>query len=218
MLRGIAVLAAAVVPLLGLAACADELPAEDPAAVEVSHSNGLKTYEVPSAGFSIAVPEAWRSANADELFSDEAVAEARTELPELAPVMELLATPDSPMKLIAFDPDLAGEDFATNLNVVVEQLPAGMKRQRYWDLTLEQLMRALGPDVHIDEKQLELPGGWAMNLSYQGFSLGDQTLSTVQYFFHRPGRGYVLTYTTLPDRLPEAAPDYERSARTFRVG
>jgi hypothetical protein len=215
-LRGLALLAT-VLALLALAACGGDAPAEDPTAVQVASSKGLTTYDVRSQDFSLAVPEDWRTASVDELLDEETMAAARAEAPTLAPLLETLATESSPIKLVAFDPAANAEAFATNVNVFVEPLPSGFTRQRYFDVNLEQLMRLFGPDVAIEEQQVRLPGGWAMRLSYQAFSAGPQILSTVQYVFFRRDTGYVLTYTTLPDRLAEAAEDFERSARTFSV-
>jgi hypothetical protein len=99
----------------GFAACGggDDEP------TRVGEADGLATYEVESSGFSIGVPADWQAVDADEAFEKETLEAMREADPELAPILDAIAAPDSPIRLVAVDPD-ADDGFATNVNVVVE--------------------------------------------------------------------------------------------------
>lgn len=207
-------------PLVALALTALLLPAcgggdEDADEPErVAQSGDLTTYEVSSAGFSVAVPPDWRTASADEAFTEDRLREMEAENPQLAPLLDELEGPDSLVKLVAFDPDVEG-DFATNLNVLVEPVTVDITREQYFDATVSNVRKQLGADV--EQERVDLPAGEALHLDYEQ-SAGDGEIATVQYVLFEDETGYVLTYTTLPRRLAERAEEFERSARSFELG
>src|ERR671914_1943069 len=68
---------------------------------------GFTTYAVPSANFSIAVPQSWRTFTVEEAFGDgNVVDDFMRENPEFEQYREVFSDPGSPMRLIAIDPDL----------------------------------------------------------------------------------------------------------------
>jgi hypothetical protein len=213
MTRLLLILVAVALAALLLPACGGggEDAGEEPQ--EVEESGDFTRYEVSSAGFSIAVPKDWRTASADEAFTEDRLREMEAENPQLAPLLDALEGPDSLVKLVAFDPDVEGE-FATNLNVLVEPVTVDITREQYFDATVSNVKKQLGADV--EQERVDLPAGEALHLDYeQSTSVGE--IATVQYVLFEDETGYVLTYTTLPRRLAERAEEFERSARSFEL-
>ena len=139
--------------------------------------------------------------------------EIRKEDPELADQIEPIAQPGSPVKFVAIDPDVQ-DDFATNANVYVEEVPEGVTREQYFDATLQQVTEALGAP---EQEQVTLPAGEALRLSYEQEIASGRKIAILQYILFENGTGYVITYTTLPDRSSEYAETFESSARTFAL-
>jgi hypothetical protein len=199
--------------LLTLAACGggDDEP-ESAQPERTGEQNGLAAYEVASGGFSISVPEEWKAANIDEVIDEDALDEIRKEDPELAEQIEPIAQPGSPVKFVAIDPDIQ-DDFATNTNVYVEEVPEGVTRDQYFDATIQQITEALGAP---EQEQTTLPAGETLKLAYEQ-TAGGRKIAILQYILFENGTGYVITYTTLPDRSSEYADTFETSARTFAL-
>ena len=111
-----------VVTALLLAGCgAGSEGADEPEAQRTT--GGQTTYKVASAGISIAVPESWRTISADEFDKGGGMEDVIRETPALEPYVEAFQGPNSVLKFVAVDPKVRDE-FATNLNVIVEELPA----------------------------------------------------------------------------------------------
>jgi hypothetical protein len=199
--------------LLTLAACGggDDEP-ESAQPERTGEQNGLAAYEVASGGFSISVPEEWKAANIDEVIDEDALDEIRKEDPELAEQIEPIAQPGSPVKFVAIDPDIQ-DDFATNTNVYVEEVPEGVTRDQYFDATIQQITEALGAP---EQEQTTLPAGETLKLAYEQ-TAGGRRIAILQYILFENGTGYVITYTTLPERSSEYADTFETSARTFAL-
>jgi hypothetical protein len=199
--------AAAVLPACGGGDDAAEKPRK------VEESGDLATYEVRSAGFSVGVPNEWRTASADEALTEDQIREMKNEDPEFAPLLDALEEPDSPIRLVAYDPE-AEDGFATNLNVLVEPVTVEITREEYFRATVANVRQQLGAEV--DERRLALPAGEALQLTYeQPREEGGSAVATVQYILFENDTGYVLTYVTLPPGLAERTEQFERSARSF---
>jgi hypothetical protein len=173
---------------------------------------GFTTYEVDAAGFSVAVPSSWRTVRVQDIVDEEFMNELLRENPELEPLAEAMAGPDSIIKLFAADPAVV-EGFATNLNVIVE--PAkGFSQQEYFDATVENIER-LSPETELAQERASLPAGDALVLRYTEDS--PPKTAILQYVLFRDEAGYVLTYTTLPKLTADYEETFSRSARSFRV-
>ena len=220
---GPVVLAAAV--LLLLPACGGDgdeggepEPSPAPATTTAAESGDQEVYEVESAGFAIAVPESWNAASVDDFRESGALEQAAEENPDLAPMLEALARPDSIMKFIAGDPELR-KDFATNVNVIREELPAGMDQEGDEAANLANIGQALRVEGDIEEERVDVEAGEALRIAYEhGITQGgeERRFAVVQYIVAREGEGYVITYTTVPDALAGYEPQFDESARSFR--
>jgi hypothetical protein len=180
-------------------------------------SAGFTTYEVSRAGISIDVPSTWTTATADEVFDATGTESVEDEDPEVAEILRMLAQPNSPMKFFAFDPD-ATAGFATNANVILEDVPGGFTREEYFEASLGQIRRLVDPEG-LEEERVQLPAGEALHLTYEQTTPGTaRTNTTIQYVLFEEGTGYVLTYSVLPDRVDEYSATFERSAQSFQIG
>jgi hypothetical protein len=199
--------------LLALSACGggDESPEQ------IADEEGLATYEVASSNFSIGVPSDWQVLSADEALDDETLDEIRERDPRLAPLLDQIASEDSPVKLFGVAP--AAEDgFTTNLNVVViDDVPEGTTREDYFASSARQL-EDFGV-TEVEEERVELPAGEALVLRYEHtLGGGAQPLAALQYILLENGTGYTFTYTTLASAAEQHAAEFQRSAESFRIG
>jgi hypothetical protein len=200
--------------LVALVACGgDDDGPESAAPQKTSEANGLAAYEVASGGFTISVPESWKAANIDQVVDEGALDEIRRQDPALADQIEPIAQPGSPVKFVAVDPDIQ-DDFATNATVYVEEVPEGVTQDQYFDATLDQVTEELGA---VDQERVTLPGGEALKLAYEQEIAAGRQIAILQHVLFENGTGYVLTYTTLPDRSSEYAETFDASARSFAL-
>ena len=182
-------------------------------------SAGSTTYDVASAGLSIAVPESWRTISADEFSEGGEWEDVVTETPALAPYAQAFQGPDSVLKFAAVDPSVQDE-FATNLNVIVEELPAGTTLDDYEQAFVSQLESLPNLVGAVDRQRVELPAGPALKASYKLTLLTSGktwTVSTRQYALVDEGRAFILTYTTLPDQAAAYEDTFARSAESLRL-
>jgi hypothetical protein len=179
---------------------------------------GFTTHAVPSAGFSIAVPESWETFTAGEVFGDGGGLEQMArENPEYAPYLDALADPRSPMKLIAVDPDVRGA-FATNLNVIAQDVADDFSFEDFVADSEAEVQSLARSARDFERDVVELPAGSAQRLRFRGqFRQNGETrsVSTLQYGVVANGWAYVLTYTTLPEFAAEYETDFVRSAMSF---
>ena len=122
------------------------------------------------------------------------------------------------LKFAAVDPNVQ-DDFATNLNVIVEELPAGTTLDDYEEAFVSQLQSLPNVVGAIDRQRVELPAGPALRASYKltlTTSGKTWTVSTRQYALVEEGRAFILTYTTLPAQALLRRP-FTRSAQSLRL-
>jgi hypothetical protein len=196
-----------------------DAPAPAPSATTTTASGNLELYEIESAGFALGVPESWNAASVDDFRESGAIEEATRENPNLAPFLEQLRQPNSLIKFVAGDPE-SREGFATNVNVIVEELPPGVEAEEYEQANLANIRKGLALEGEIDEERVGLPAGEALRLEYQhGVGPGGErlTLAVVQYIVTGEGEGYVVTYSTVPEALADYEPQFDESAASFSL-
>jgi hypothetical protein len=182
-------------------------------------SNGQTSYNVASEGFAVAAPESWRAISVDQLTNNGELEAMFKETPALERYAEAFRGPNSPLKFFAMDPNIRNA-FATNLNITVEELPAGMTLDGYEQASRSQLQTLTNIVGEFGSERVELPAGQALRLTYQLKLTASgrlRTASTLQYIFVGGGVAYVLTYTTLPEFASDYEDEFAESARSFRL-
>jgi hypothetical protein len=186
---------------------------------QVGESAGLTRYQVSSQGFSIGVPPEWRVVSVDEALPEAERRQLARDNPEFAPLLEAIGSDAQPIKLIAFDPEVQ-EAFATNVNVVVVPLPSGTSLREFVAANLADIRGFSGRVGQLRSRPAQLPSGAAHRLEY-GLRLtaGGRrfTAATLQYLVVGPDRGYVVTFTTLPELSDRYSPTFDRTIRSLRL-
>jgi hypothetical protein len=160
------------------------------------------------------VPASWIAV--DNRVPAHVVERLSRENPRLAPFMRGLAQRNSPMKFIALDP-VVRNGFATNVNVVVAPVPAGVTFSDYRRGLVAELRSLVGTG-RIAQSEVTVAGARGLRVRYRfQLKLGTTyTVQTLQYAFLRPGRSVVVTYTTLPRSAARYEAMFERSAASIR--
>jgi hypothetical protein len=180
---------------------------------KVDQTPDLAQYDVRSEGFSVGVPPAWVALNADELPTQEEIADVLGDNPEMRPYLEAMAEEDSLVKFMALDPG-SDPELTTNLNVGVESPSAEVTREQYFEAMQAQVAQVFSAD--IDSDRVSLPAGQAVRLTYEHSAAGFP-VAVLQYFLLEDGKGYALTFTTHPDELDRRTAEFKRSARSFTI-
>lgn len=182
-------------------------------------SGDLSVYEVPGEHFSIGVPASWSALSPDRVFKGGSLETFVADNPDMKGLADAMRGPNALIKFLAFDPAVE-RGFATNANVIVETVPSWMKFDDYVQASLEQLRAAAFVSGSVQSEEVSLPGGRAEKLSYLAdfnYPSGKRTVAILQYALLRAAHGYVISFSTLPDRTDEYAATFRRSAETFRI-
>jgi hypothetical protein len=203
--------------LLALAACGGgEEAAEGPYSKRVEGAQTV--YELTEPRFSLGVPSSWTAITRDELKKTGALERFAKDNPAVAPVLEGVLQPGSPVKFFALDPAVE-QDFVTNVNVVVQNVPDDLELSELAELSVAEL-RHLGVVHGLKTTEVSLPAGPAVEIRFRfraRYGTADRTVATLQYALLDHGWSYVVTYSTLPELESRYASAFEESARSFRV-
>ncbi|MGH2786247.1 MAG: hypothetical protein ACRDJ1_13380 [Actinomycetota bacterium] len=187
----------------------------------VSIPSGWTAQTLSADGFKLGLPPGWKQIAPGEV--DSALEELRGENPEIAELIEsqLAGSLSNLVRFFAFDtrsPTLS-EEFATNVNVVVEQLQVDVEFAQYLEANLSQLRQLPGVSVSLDDGNLSLPGGRAALIKSQ-FTLnapsGPREIDVTQYLMLKGRRGFILSMTTTPAHAATYESLFEQIARTFQ--
>jgi hypothetical protein len=179
---------------------------------------GFTVRLVRSAGFSIALPKAWQSLDAQEALKSESMQRFLKINPELEPSIQALAQPSSPIKLLAVGP---GHDrgFVTNLNVLVSRIPSGVTYEQWSAAEIAELKKVPTIDGLVQEETLLEPGR-ALHATYRtsiNRQSGRFTAHIDQYLVKEGSSLYVVTFTTTPRLVGSLESTFSKSVRTFRL-
>jgi hypothetical protein len=202
---------------LALAACGGGDDSRDPAYSK--RVEGAQTvYELAEPHFSLGVPTSWTAITRDELAETGAVERFAKDNPAVAPVIEGVTRPGSPVKFLALDPAVE-HGFATNVNVVVQDVPDDLELSELADLSAAEL-RSLGVVQGLKTTAVSLPAGPAVKITFRlqaRYGAVSRTVATLQYALLDDGKSYVVTYSTLPELQSRYASAFEESARSLRL-
>lgn len=179
----------------------------------------LTVYELSEPQFSLGVPKSWTAITRDELRETGAVERFSRDNPGVAPMLEGILRPGSPMKFVALDP-AAKQRFVTNVNVVVQDAPDDTELADLAEASAAEL-RSLGVVRALRTSMVTLPAGEAVKITYRmelRYGNATRSVATLQYALIDDGQSYVVTYSTLPDLAPRYATAFADSAQSFRLG
>jgi hypothetical protein len=179
----------------------------------------LVRHTVPGTAFSVSVPSTWKSIDYRQVATTDLLDRLVRENPSLKSLLQSLRSPNSGIKLFAFDPKVTS-GFATNLNLVVDRVPAGVTALQY--ATAAQRQLATVPNVvrPLRRQTVRLPAGSSVRLQYGiKFTLGGRRVvtSTTQYVLVDGTSAYVVTVTTLPKLFGSYASLITAMARSIRL-
>jgi hypothetical protein len=168
-----------------------------------------------AGAFTISLPVAWKAAQPGAL--EEALPAFEQRNPELA---RLLGTADARPEAV-FTSAGAARAFAENLTI--RRMPVGSlaapDMPGLADVVAAQY-RTLGFEV-LDTATVEIGGLPAAQLAYTFAAAGDdleaRALGGLQVMVAAPSDLWILTFTASGDRFSALRPDFEESARSFRV-
>jgi hypothetical protein len=180
---------------------------------KVAERAGFATYEVESAGFSLAVPADWRAYSGEALESAD-FHRFDAENPDFAST----DAGSEDFEFAAIDPSRTG-GFPTSVNVLLGAAPGGSSIED----ALPDAVRSIGglPVVpgSFEHGIVSLPGGRALRLAYttevtlQG---ARRLVASRQYGFLVGTKTYLVTFTTPASLAGKYEPVFARSAASFR--
>jgi hypothetical protein len=180
---------------------------------EPSASGEWARHDIRDSNATIALPAEWKVLDD---FDAETISDFTEENEKFAPYVEPLIRNDV-FKLFALDPDIQ-EAFATNLNVIVAPVPVSL---RDWVARENASTRRLAVPGSLRTSYIRTPAGEAARISWllELNSGGEKrTVRSLQYMFQDAGRGYVLTFSTLPSLATKYDATFRKSAESFRLG
>jgi hypothetical protein len=175
-------------------------------------------YELTEPEFSLGVPSSWTAITRDELEETGALDRFAKDNPAVAPVLDGVLQPGSPVKFFALDPSVE-HGFATNVNVVVQDVPDDLELSELAESSAAEL-ESLGVVQGVKTTEVSLPAGQAVKITFRlqaRYGTASRTVATLQYALLDDGQSYVVTYSTLPELESRYASAFEESARSFRV-
>jgi hypothetical protein len=202
---------------LALAACGGGGDSAD--GTYSKRDEGAQTvYELTQPRFSLGVPRSWTAITRDELEETGALDRFAKDNPAVAPVLEGVLQPGSPVKFFALDPAVE-HGFATNVNVVVQDVADDLELSDLARSSAAEL-RSLGVVHGVRTTEVALPAGPAVKITFRlqaRYGTASRTVATLQYALLDEGKSYVVTYSTLPELQSRYASAFEKSARSLRL-
>lgn len=211
------VLVIALSAVLALAACGGGDDSVD-AAFSKRDEGAQTVYELTEPHFSLGVPKSWTAITRDELEETGALERFAEDNPAVAPVLQGVLQPGSPVKFFALDPAVE-RGFATNVNVMVQDVGDDLALSELAQSSAAEL-KSLGVVQGLKTTEVSLPAGPAVKIMFRlqaRYGTARRMVATLQYALLDDGKSYVVTYSTLPELESRYASAFEESARSFRL-
>src|SRR5215467_12556606 len=209
-------LSTALVAVLAAAACggsATKQAKASPSPSAVSHPTWT-SFDKQAVGFTIQVPPHWDEASSSTINkllqnNPNVPSDMQTQL------RSALANDAIKLYVLDFDADASDQRFVTNFNVIEQSIPSDTTLQIYADANANQIQHLSAFHPPLDEASVALPAGKAVRIHY-AFDIATLTADITQFVFVHGTSAYILTFTTLPDRLDKVQSTFQSIAETFR--
>ncbi len=188
--------------------------------------DGWQTYLYNEDGFSISLPPQWVPDDLGAEYSDEMASLFIDENPEFenpfaSEYIGNLAAMG--IKLMAFDtsPESLGSGIATNVNVLVLDMPMDITFDDYVELNLIQLKNQFGENLAFAQERQLLGKVVAEKIEYQvemNDVFGQAHNVTYQQYLMLDGRTqYVMTFTSTEDQFSQNEDLFSEIAQSFEL-
>jgi hypothetical protein len=192
---------------------ADALAHREPVA-RAPVPEGFRLRTISEAGIALALPPRWAALRSHDARQPGILRMFGGLSAELGPAVAALAAPDSPLKLLAFDPRLE-DGFATTASVVQTQIESGVPYATWSAEAVAYVRRLPNRRGTVVSHPVGLPFGKALRLDYSKLA-GRRLVATVQYVVVSDGQETIVTLTTLPALKQRYEGLFEASLRTLR--
>lgn len=184
---------------------------------------GWKFIEVTSEGYGVALPPNWDKIDFDPDRLAAMLKSLNDKNPQFASALssqseQLIALN---VKFFAFDlsSEALSSGFVTNVNILRDSLTFNVPLDTYVQLNVQNLQKAPAVSKTLTHKRVTLASGDAELIQYQltlTTSQGKTTASTTQYLMIHSGAGYIITFTTRPDKEKTYAPISQKIAQSLQ--
>lgn len=107
-----------------------------------------------------------------------------------------------------------GDKFIENMNILVEELTEAVPLDQYFDWNLRGLKQELPGFTVKDQSKVEIDGVPMVRIAYT-WTVDDSETSTYQYIFVKENKGFVLTFSSNPEKFEQYRPTFDKIARSF---
>lgn len=175
---------------------------------------GFRLRTVTDAGIALALPRRWAALRSRDARHPGTLRLLGGVSAEVGPAVAALAFPDSPLKLVAFDPRFE-RGFATTASVVQAQIEPDVPYETWSARIVAHVRKLSSVRGAVSAERVSLPFGNALRLDYTKLS-SKRLVATVQYVVVSGEQQTIVTLTTLPSLKHRYERLFAASLRTLR--
>jgi hypothetical protein len=175
----------------------------------------------PAGAYSLSLPAGWRSVQIGSNYAALAGAYDTLSLPFASSLISQLTALPKSASAYAFDASDAVVRSGTLVALTVTEvvLPAGVTLDDFSAVVGQQA--ALEAEATVPATRIQTASGpadeYVYEASFAATSTGTAVAAVTQVLLVAPGRGYVLTFSTTPDRAATDAPVFARIASSIAL-
>ena len=173
----------------------------------------------PAGAYSLSLPAGWRSVQIGSNYAALAGAYDTLSLPFASSLISQLTALPKSASAYAFDASVAVVRSGTLVALTVTEvvLPAGVTLDDFSAVVGQQA--ALEAEATVPATRIQTASGpadeYVYEASFAATSTGTAVAAVTQVILVAPGRGYVLTFSTTPDRAATDAPVFGKIASSI---
>jgi hypothetical protein len=173
----------------------------------------------PAGAYSLSLPPSWRSVQIGSNYAALAGAYDTLSLPFASSLISQLTALPKSASAYAFDASDATVRSGTLVALTVTEvvLPAGVTLDDFSAVVGQQA--ALEAEATVPATRIQTASGpadeYVYEASFAATATGTAVAAVTQVILVAPGRGYVLTFSTTPDRAATDAPVFDKIASSI---
>ena len=173
----------------------------------------------PAGAYSLSLPSGWRSVQIGSNYAALAGAYDTLSLPFASSLISQLTALPKSASAYAFDASDATVRSGTLVALTVTEvvLPAGVALDDFSAVVGQQA--ALEAEATVPATRIQTASGpadeYVYEASFAATATGTAVAAVTQVILVAPGRGYVLTFSTTPDRAATDAPVFDKIASSI---